>query len=505
MPWSNPPLIEKAMSNIFEEIRTPTNPPVYKCLMNGEWVICESEKTLDVLSPVDGSISGRTQAISQKEADNLIRSAYEAQPGWADTPVWKRSQILHQGARLVEENALEMADVLVQEIGKPKKEAMAEVLRTVELIDYYAEQGVRMIGETVSAEAWPGYKKNKMALMERVPLGVVLAMPPFNYPINEGAPKIVAAIITGNTCVLKPASQGAISALHLAQALNVGGLPPGVLNVSTGKGSVMGDYLLTHPLVACINFTGGTETAEYITQVAGIKKLVFGLSGKDASIVCEDADLDLAASEIASGAFSYAGQRCTAIKRAIVEETVADTFVEKFRDQVTKKFILGDPRDEKYTLGPVISQEVAELVQDLIDDALGKGAQQICGNHSNGLYIEATVLDKVTADMRVAWEEPFGPVFPIIRVKDWKEAVELANRSQYGLQSSVFTQDIDKAFAISQRLEVGTVQINGKDSRGPDHFPFMGVKGSGLGMVQGAKYLLEEMTRIKSTVLNLRS
>ena len=493
------------MCDIFHELKTQDQPPTYKYLVDGKWVVSESGNTLDVPSPIDGTLVGRTQAITQTELDDLIGNAHQAQPGWADTPAWKRSQVLHQGARLVEKHAQEMTDLLVWEIGKPKKQARDEVLRTVELIDYYAEQGVRMIGETVSSEGWPGQSKNKVALMERVPLGVVLAMPPFNYPINETAPKLVASLVTGNTCVLKPASQGAISALHLSQALNAAGLPPGVLNVCTGKGSVIGEFLLTHPLIACINFTGGTETARHITQVAGIKKLILGLSGKDASIICEDADLDLAAAEIASGAFSFSGQRCTAIKRVLVDEKVADTFLEKFREEVGRAFVLGDPRDEKTTLGPVISHQVADYVQELIDDALAKGAKQVSGNHRDGLNIEATILDHVTSDMRVAWEEPFGPVLPIIRVGSWEEAVELANRSQYGLQSSVFTKDINKAFVISQRLEVGTVQVNAKDSRGPDHFPFLGVKDSGLGMVQGSKYLLEEMTRVKSTVLNLRS
>jgi len=242
-----------------------------------------------------------------------------------------------------------------------------------------------------------------------------------------------------------------------------------------------------------------------------------GLSGKDASIVLKDADLDLAVEEIAKGAFSFAAQRCTAIKKVLVEREIADEFLEKFAEVVRKKFVLGDPRKEETTLGPVISDRVADYVKELLDDALEKGARLILGGKrfkfeegrfvedlEDGLYFEATILDRVTKDMRIAWEEPFGPVLPITRVEDWKEAVEIANQSEFGLQSSVFTRDIDLAFKIGGELEVGSVQINGKDSRGPDHFPFLGTKKSGMGTVQGAKYLLGEMTRIKTIVLNLR-
>jgi glyceraldehyde-3-phosphate dehydrogenase (NADP+) len=241
-----------------------------------------------------------------------------------------------------------------------------------------------------------------------------------------------------------------------------------------------------------------------------------GLSGKDAAIVCADADLDLACEEIAKGAFSFAAQRCTAIKKVLVEESVADVFLKKFVEAVKEKFVLGDPREEKTTLGPVISGQVADYVKNLLEDALKNGARLVFGGErykleesslaedaEDGLYFEATILDQVTSKMRIAWEEPFGPVLPITRVKGWKEAAEVANQSEFGLQSSVFTKDVNKAFKIAQELDVGSVQINGKDSRGPDHFPFLGAKKSGVGVVQGAKYLLQEMTRIKTTVLNL--
>lgn len=521
------------MSSFLDEIKTKDTPPVYKFLTGGEWRESETGRTIEILSPIDSSIVGLSQIVSQKEAEKIIKSAKEAQKEWGRVEVWKRVDLMHQAARNIEKVKDDLAELLVTEVGKPISQARDEVERTVELIDYYAEEARRIFGESVWSDVWPGYKKSKFALVERVPIGVVLAITPFNYPVNETAPKLVSALAVGNSLVLKPSTQGALCALSLAQCFQKAGLPDGVLNVVTAPGKDLGDFLVTHPDIAAINFTGGSKTGKHIAEIAAFAKLVMGLSGKDASIVCAEADLDLAAEEIAKGAFSFAAQRCTAIKKVLVEEEIADAFLEKFAKLAKEKFVLGDPREENTTLGPVISDKVADYVKELLEDALEKGAKLACGgkryklgqgsevrgdrsevigqrgeelveDSEDGLFFEATILDKVTKKMRIAWEEPFGPVLPVSRVKSWEEAVELANQSEFGLQSSVFTQDINKAFRIAQELEVGSVQINGKDARGPDHFPFLGTKKSGMGVVQGAKYLLREMTRIKTTVLNLR-
>jgi glyceraldehyde-3-phosphate dehydrogenase (NADP+) len=498
--------------SIFEEIKQGN---IYHFLVDGRWQQSQSGETLEIFSPIDNHLVGKIQALNNDEVGQAIQAAKKAQKEWESTPTWQRAELMHQAARNLEAAQKEVATVLVEEVGKPLKSASKEIVRTVELIDYYAEEARRIFGESLWSDAWPGYEKTKLAIAERVPIGVVVAIPPFNYPVNETAPKVVAALAAGNACILKPPSQGAISAIYLAQCFQEAGLPANTLQVVTGRGSEIGDTLVTHPDVACINFTGGTKTAKHIAYVATFQKLVMGLSGKDAAIVLADADLDLAASEIMSGAFSFAAQRCTAVKRVIVEEEAAGELVKRLRDLVEKKLILGDPREEETTLGPVISDRVADYVRDLMEDALSKGAKVICGgkrftlrdgklvpDQEDGLYFEATILDQVTPKMKVAWEEPFGPVLPIERVKDWEEAVALANQSEYGLQSSVFTQDVNKAFRIAQILEVGSVQINAKDARGPDHFPFLGTKHSGMGTVQGARYLLTEMTRWKTTVVN---
>ncbi len=491
-------------SPALDEVIVDRTRKEYGFLLDNKWQKSHSGQTIEILSPIDNSLVGHVQRASIDETNAAVESAFLAQKQWENFLIHERVDILIHTAALLDRYSDLFVDLLVLEIGKPKIEARDEVLRTVDLIIYYAEEGRRMFGEAIPSHAFPDYKKKKLAITKRVPLGVVLAISPFNYPINEVAPKIVSALVMGNSVVLKPATQGSICALHFAALFKEAGLPSGVLNVVTGEGGVVGDTLVSNPLISGINFTGSYETAKTITEKAGVKKLIFGLSGKDASIVLPDADLDLAAGEIASGSFSYGGQRCTGIKRVLVHEAVADIFVEKLVGEVAKTFIIGDPRNDGVTLGPVINDKTANYISELINQAVDLGAVVRLGGKRNGRFIEPTILDGVTTHMRLAFEEPFGPVLPIMRIKTEEEGVAFANQSEYGLQASIFTRDIDKAFALSDSLEVATVQINGKDARSPDHFPFTGFKHSGLGMVQGARYLLEEVSKIKTIVVNTR-
>ena len=239
-----------------------------------------------------------------------------------------------------------------------------------------------------------------------------------------------------------------------------------------------------------------------ISKITNMVPLLMELGGKDAAIVLKDADLKLAAKNIVEGAYSYSGQRCTAVKRVLVEENIADKLVEEIK-LLVMNLKVGDPREEGVSIVPLIDDKAVNFVWKLIEDARNKGAHLILGGKREENIIYPTLFDYVTTDMRLAWEEPFGPVLPIIRVKDKDEAIKIANESQYGLQSSVFTNDLDNAFYIANKLEVGAVQINNKTERGPDHFPFLGVKSSGIG-VQGIKYSIESMTRRKGIVINLK-
>lgn len=474
---------------------------VYKNLLNGQWVDSRSGKRDRILSPVDGSLVGEVPAASLEEADAFIRGAAQAQKSWAQVPVSERADILHKAADILEREKEVIAEVLVREIAKNKKSSLSEVTRTADLIHFTAEEGKRITGESLSSGAFPGFHETKLSIVNRVPLGVVLAVAPFNYPINLAASKIAPALVAGNSVVFKPPTQGSVSALYFSRALCEAGLPSGVLNVITGQGRAIGDYLVSHPLVNMVAFTGSSKVGKHIAGLTGMKPLLLELGGKDAAIVLEDADLSLAAQHIVAGAFSFSGQRCTAVKRILVMEPVADKLTAHILPLV-RAMTVGRPEDNA-DITPLISEEAADFVQELIEDALKKGAKLLIGNQRVKNLVYPTLFDKVTVDMRIAWEEPFGPVLPILRVKTIEEAVKITNDSEYGLQASVFSEDIDSVFGVAALLDVGTIQVNGKTERGPDHFPFVGVKSSGMG-TQGIRYSIEAMTRTKAVVLNFK-
>lgn len=472
----------------------------YKNLVNGVWFGSTAGQCIPIHSPTDGSLVGNIQAMSKDEVDMVMASSKEAQRCWREVPINKRAEILHNAAAMLEENSSEIAKVLENEIAKDKSSAVSEIARTADFIRFTADEGKHLHGETMTGDSFPGGSKKKLTFVTRVPVGTVLAISPFNYPINLSASKIAPALVAGNTVVLKPPTQGSISALHLAEVFRQAGLPPGVLNTITGKGSEIGDYVVTHENIDFINFTGSTEVGKHIALMAGMVPMIMELGGKDAAIVLDDADLDDAACDIVSGAFSYSGQRCTAVKRVLVMESIADELTRKISSNVMKLKV-GTPSEDADII-PLISSEAADFVQELVDDALSKGARLVTGNKRSGNLMHPTLFDCVTTDMRLAWEEPFGPVLPIMRVKSIDEAIRIANSSQYGLQSAVFTKNIDSAFYVANKLEVGAVQINGKTERGPDHFPFSGVKASGMG-TQGIKYSIEAMSKPKALVFNL--
>jgi glyceraldehyde-3-phosphate dehydrogenase (NADP+) len=469
-------------------------------LLDGQWIGAAGGDTIDILSPVDGSLVGRVPAMTRADVDRALAGTKQALAGWAEAPIHERAAVFYRAADLLEARADEIARVLTMEIAKDEKSAVFEVRRTADFLRYTADAGKSMAGEAIGGDNFPGGSKHKISYVSRVPLGTVLAISPFNYPVNLSVSKIAPALIGGNTVLLKPATQGAVSALHLAAVMQAAGLPAGVLNTVTGRGGDIGDYLVTHPGVNFINFTGSTQVGRRIAGLARMVPLMLELGGKDAAIVLPDADMDFAADNIVSGAYAYAGQRCTAVKRILAENHVADKLVPRLLTRIAALKV-GDPRDNA-TIVPLIDAKAADFVAGLINDAVQKGAKVLTGGGRHVNLIEPTLVDFVTPDMRLAWEEPFGPVLPILRVKNVQEAIDIANRSEYGLQSSVFTNSIHDAFGIAAQLEVGTVQINNKTERGPDHFPFLGVKASGMG-TQGVKYAIEAMTRPKAVVFNL--
>ncbi|VRF27644.1 NADP-dependent glyceraldehyde-3-phosphate dehydrogenase [Streptococcus pneumoniae] len=471
----------------------------YQNLVNGKWK--SSEQEITIYSPINQEELGTVPAMTQTEADEAMQAARAALPAWRALSAIERAAYLHKTAAILERDKEKIGTILAKEVAKGIKAAIGEVVRTADLIRYAAEEGLRITGQAMEGGGFEAASKNKLAVVRREPVGIVLAIAPFNYPVNLSASKIAPALIAGNVVMFKPPTQGSISGLLLAKAFEEAGIPAGVFNTITGRGSEIGDYIIEHKEVNFINFTGSTPIGERIGRLAGMRPIMLELGGKDAALVLEDADLEHAAKQIVAGAFSYSGQRCTAIKRVIVLESVADKLATLLQEEVFK-LTVGDPFDNA-DITPVIDNASADFIWGLIEDAQEKEAQALTPIKREGNLLWPVLFDQVTKDMKVAWEEPFGPVLPIIRVASVEEAIAFANESEFGLQSSVFTNDFKKAFEIAEKLEVGTVHINNKTQRGPDNFPFLGVKGSGAG-VQGIKYSIEAMTNVKSIVFDVK-
>ncbi|AHF57573.1 NADP-dependent glyceraldehyde-3-phosphate dehydrogenase [Spiroplasma eriocheiris] len=460
-----------------------------KLINNGEW--------LEIISPIDLKPCGKVPALKAKEIDLAFKSARQHKREWANLTLFERIKYLEDWSALLLKHKAELAKIMAYEVGKNLKDGETEVLRSVEYIEYTIEEAKRIQPEALTGDGWN--IKNKMGIFTRVPRGVILAISPYNYPVNLSISKIAPSLVVGNTVVFKPATNGSLVGLYMAKLAMEANFPRGVFNVVTGRGRDIGDLLVSHHEINLISFTGSVEVGNHIKNMAKGRELVLELGGKDPALVLADADLHKTVKEIIGGAFSYSGQRCTAIKRVLVDETVADELVKLLKPEV-EKLTMGSPLDN-HTIIPLIDLNSADFVQGLIDDALAQNAKLIVGNKRECNLMAATLIDHVTTDMRLAWEEPFGPVLPIIRCKTEEEMVKIANKSNFGLQASIFTRNINKAFHLAHELETGTVNINGKSQRGPDSFPFLGIKESGQG-VQGIKETLNSVTRIKGLVIN---
>ncbi|MCL4338362.1 aldehyde dehydrogenase family protein [Patescibacteria group bacterium] len=490
-----------AYNNYFSEIADGKSPATYNYFDGEKWTVSLSGKTIDVVSPIDGKVMGKIQEVSHSEIDQAIDRAKEAQLSWKSIPMIKRAKILHLAADWIRQHEHYLTTTLIREIGKPFSEAKDEILRSADMIDYFANEGLHVTGEELSGEVFPGYDQTKMAIVERVPLGTVLAIAPFNYPVNLAVSKIAPALIMGNAVVFKPPSQGGISGLHLAQIFYQAGLPKGLIVIVTGRGEDTGNYLCVHQGIDMVTFTGSSQVGKSIAEEIGMIPILFECGGNNPAIVLPDADLQFTATEIVKGAFSFAGQRCTAIKYVLGMSSTIDELLPLVVVKTKEIMKMGDPREEKFNMGPVISDSSAQTIEKRILKAKADGAKVVVGGKRDGRYIEPTILDMVKSSMEIIQTETFGPVVSFIRINSVDEAVKIIRESNYGLQASVFTSDEGAGIKLAQIVDVGTVQINSKPQRGPDHFPFLGIKGSGSG-VQGIRYTLEAMSRLKPIVLN---
>lgn len=490
------------MPEFFAELLIAQNPPTYKYFNGTSWLEAKSGKMMDITSPVDGSIVGRVPVVSKEEIDEVLTKAKIAQEKWHDVPLDKRANMMRLAADWIREHAEYLQNILIMEIGKTVDEAKGEIKRTADLIDYYTDEARSLRGEEIDSDAFPGFEKGKIAIVNRVPLGVILAIAPFNYPINLAASKIAPALLMGNACILKPPTHGSIAGLHLTQAFVKAGVPEGVIACLTGGGSEVGDYLISHQGIDMVAFTGSTETGCIICAKAEMKSLLFECGGNNPVIVLENADMILTANEIIKGGFSYAGQRCTGIKYVLAFQPVIDKLLPIVLTTMVEKVKMGDPRHPDTKLvGPVITEDSAKEIERRIKAAVETGAKLVVGGKRNGTYVEPTILVDVKADMDIIKTETFGPVVSFVNIQSVEEAIKIINDSMYGLQVSIFTKDEGTGIKLAQKINSGSIQINSSPQRGPDHFPFLGVKKSGLG-IQGVRYSLEAMSRLKPIVLN---
>jgi succinate-semialdehyde dehydrogenase/glutarate-semialdehyde dehydrogenase len=444
-----------------------------------------------IRNPASGEEVGRAPQAGPAEGSNAVARASEAFPGWWDTPAAKRGEVVRAGAEAVRAQRDDLALQLTLEQGKPLREARIEITRFVHTIEHYAGLAKSLRGAYV-----PNLDANAHGLVVKRPLGVVVAIVPWNFPTTLLGNKLGPALVCGNTVVAKPAETTPLTTLRIAEIMREAGLPDGVFQVVTGKGSVLGEALVADPRVAKVAFTGSTEVGKRVGQLAmrGVKRVTLELGGSDPMIVLDDADVDGAVSAASVGRFFNCGQACLAVKRLYLHERIADEFVEKLQAKVAR-LKLGAGTAEGTMIGPLHSESQRETLEEQVTDTLAQGGELLVGGRrpdgdefANGWFYEPTLILEPPHDSQVAVEEVFGPALPIWKVRGLEEAIELANASQFGLGSSIWTRDLTAATIAAEKLEAGYTWINSSQII-YDELPFGGFGESGMGKEHGNEAL----------------
>jgi acyl-CoA reductase-like NAD-dependent aldehyde dehydrogenase len=451
-----------------------------------------------VRSPWDGAEIARIPTTTLDEADGVLSRARAAAEAFRWTPAWKRAAILERTSHLIEDNAEQIARIIAAEGGKPLKDARVEAKRGASTFRWAAEESKRTAGELIEMDADPS-GEHRFGWTIREPRGVIVAISPFNFPLNLVAHKVAPALAGANAVILKPASSTPLTALRLAELLTQAGLPRNVLQVVVGPGSTLGARLVSDERVNMVTFTGSPPVGRQIASDAGMKMLTLELGNNSATIIDEDANLDLAVQRVVAGGFVNSGQVCISVQRVVVHEKVYQAFMDKLVPAV-KALTVGDPMDETTDVGALISRAEDERVKAWVQEAVEQGATLATGGATDDGRLLPTVLTDVTRDMKVCAMEVFGPVISILKACDLCEAIDISNDSDMGLQAGVFTNDINKALYAAKRLEVGGVMINEVPTFRVDHMPYGGIKGSGIGR-EGVRYALREMTDLKMVAI----
>ncbi len=474
-------------------------PKEYGYLVNGKWLKSDNKK--EIRNPFNDEVVGAINIPDLDKAMESVDSAQKAAQKFKDIPSYTRSAILRKIVDGIDKRKEEFSKTLVKEGGKPLKTARLEVERAKTSFSVAAEEANRFSGgEVLPLDIISGSEK-RFGISRRFPLGVVMGISPFNFPLNLVAHKVAPAIASSNALILKPASQTPISALMLGEIAMESGLPEGVLNILPLPGGDI-EPVLEDTRIKKISFTGSDTVGWELMSKYTKKKVTLELGGNAAVVIDEDPpDFNFAASRNAWGAFYQAGQSCISVQRMYVHEKIFDKFLDKFIEE-TKKLKLGDPMHEDTDLGPVIDDHSANRIMKWIHEAQEKGAELLTGGARDGKLIEPTVLTKVTPDSNVSCSEVFGPVVQIEPYKDFDQALEQVNNTRFGLQAGVFTKDMKKAFKAYNAIETGGVIINDCPSFRVENMPYGGIKDSGVGR-EGIRYAIEDMTELKLMVINL--
>ena len=477
--------------------------------IGGDWVPSRSDRWQDVHDPSTGRAIGRVSIASREEASAAVDAAAAREESWGSTPIHDRARLLRALSDRIAADKADLARLIAQEVGKPIVDARVEVDRAITVYQLAADEARHLTGESFPADAYtyPVGNERRFLFSVRDPIGVVVAISPFNFPLNLLSHKVAPALAAGNPLVIKPTSSAPLTALRLAKHAEAVGFPKGVVNVVIGPGGEVGDTLVEHPRTRLVTFTGSTVVGKGIAEKAGrqAKRVILEMGGMDPFIVLEDAPLDVTVAAAVRGAFGYSGQVCTASKRLLVSDVIADQFARAFSERAGKLKV-GPALAEDTQVGPVIDPGTLDRMDRLVGDAVAHSAKVLLGGEratelAPGYFYRPTVLDDVPVEAKIAQEEPFGPVAPILRFHDLDEAVRIANGTPYGLQAAVYTNDLKRAFALAKRIRAGGVHINDPTSLRWDALPFGGVKESGLGR-EGLRYAMEEMTEIKLISVN---
>ncbi len=465
----------------------------YRQFIGGKWITSSSRKTFISTDPANERPLGRFQAGNEKDVNAAVAAASKSLQDWKNTPAPHRGELLFEIARLLKKNKTRLGRLVTTEMGKVLKEGLGDVQEAIDVFEYMAGEGRRLFGHTTPSEL-----KNKWCMTMRQPVGVVGLITPWNFPIAIPAWKLAPALICGNSVVFKPSSDTPLCAIELVKILHEAGVPNGVVNLVTGSGSTVGKRIITHPKTQALSFTGSKATGEFLTQHAGVKKVGLEMGGKNPIIIMDDADINLAVEGVLWAGFGTTGQRCTAASRVIIHKKVKRQFLDTFLKKA-KRLRLGHGLRSGTDVGPLVNKAALEKVEKYIGIGKREG-KMLCGGISppgKGHFHKPTIFTNVKPNARIAQEEIFGPVVSVIDVNNLREAIKVANNIEYGLSSSIYTNNVSNAFQAMQHIEAGIVYINAPTIGAEVHLPFGGIKGTGNGTREAGILGVEEFSEVK--------